>query len=372
MRMTFRATLVLCCAALASAASAALPSAYQFVDLTPPGYTDGVARSGNASVQVGHGSTPTGFSHPFLWRGSADSVVDLHPGGIYRASSATGISGDTQVGYALVTDHVWDTHAVMWHGSAASMVDLNPAGTSRSALWDIAGNEQVGHIWPADVPYAAIWHGSASGVINVNPAWAYESLINATDGTSQVGNAYTIEVDGTHAHAVRWQGSAASAVNLTPAGMWGSIGQDVAGSQQVGIVFPLPDSADVSHAALWSGDANSLVDLNPTGFAYSEAEAMNSSIQVGWARAANSAASPHHAIAWAGSAGAFIDLQQFVPSGFWQSEAWGVGEDGTILGRITDVQGHEHMGMWIPVPEPTGAIVIVLAGCVTLATRRRG
>jgi hypothetical protein len=58
-----------------------------------------------------------------IWRGTAPSWVDLHPGGFYPESAVTGVAGDVQAGWTGFMDV--RGRAGIWRGTAASWVDLH-------------------------------------------------------------------------------------------------------------------------------------------------------------------------------------------------------------------------------------------------------
>jgi len=93
---------------------------------------------------------PNGIAgqHALLWKGSAASVVDLHPSG-FVDSEAKGVSHRRQIGDGNGEDgHV---HALLWSGSAASVVDLNvflPAGLTEAIATGIdAEGRHRGPCW---------------------------------------------------------------------------------------------------------------------------------------------------------------------------------------------------------------------------------
>src|SRR6516164_4460025 len=90
-------------------------------------------------VQVGYGyaSQPTYRQqyHALLWRGSAGSLVDLHPAG-YNGSIAYAADGNVQAGSAWTSGI--GSHATIWSGSASSVVDLNPPGTTGSEAYAVS------------------------------------------------------------------------------------------------------------------------------------------------------------------------------------------------------------------------------------------
>jgi hypothetical protein len=105
-------------------------SASSVVDLHPAGFnfdsesiaTNGARQVGKAMYWVPDGAFRRYFTHAMLWSGSAESAIDLHPGGVYTSSRALGISDEFQVGYASLPG---SDHAMLWSGSAASAFDLH-------------------------------------------------------------------------------------------------------------------------------------------------------------------------------------------------------------------------------------------------------
>jgi hypothetical protein len=154
-------------------------SADSVVDLHPRGFTSSTASGTSGGEQVGSGalSGTSGPSHALLWHGSADSVVDLHPRG-FISSDALGTSGGEQVGRGIPLGGSLDTdnspgtyHALLWRGSAASVVDLHPHGFTSSFASGVSGGEQVGWGYgPATGGnrHALLWRGSASSVMDLH------------------------------------------------------------------------------------------------------------------------------------------------------------------------------------------------------------
>jgi hypothetical protein len=125
--------------------------------------TDGVS-------QVGYGINGP-YLHATLWKGSADSVVDLNPNGFDR-SIAMGVDGQFQVGSGRLISNPHETHALMWTGSSSNFVDLNPAGFLFSAAEAVYGNMQVG--FGNELPggrftdRALLWYGTAESVVDLH------------------------------------------------------------------------------------------------------------------------------------------------------------------------------------------------------------
>jgi hypothetical protein len=70
-----------------------------------------------------------------------------------------------------------------------------------------------------------------------------------------------------------------------------------------------------------------VVDLNPAGFSSSFTTGTNGQKQVGYGWVS---ADHRHALVWSGSADSVIDLHQFLPSGYYDSRAHGIDEQGYI------------------------------------------
>ena len=112
----------------------ALTQPQTWINLTPPGAAYSRVRAARGGVQVGKAQSPTrGSDTASLWRGSADSWVDLGallPG----RSNAQATDGVWQVGN-------WAGSAVVWRGTAASWQSLNefsPPGLPQEMTWSTA------------------------------------------------------------------------------------------------------------------------------------------------------------------------------------------------------------------------------------------
>ena len=236
------------------------------------------------------------------------TVVSLNPSGA-EDSSADGVSGGQQVGYAYIGG---PNHAGLWSGTAVSWVDLNPAGATWSAAYGVSGGQQVGYAYIGGNSHAGLWSGTAASWVDLNPAGAAYSGAYGVSGGQQAGVARF----GGNPHAGLWSGTAASWVDLNPAGATYSYATGVSGGQQVGVAR----FGGNSHAGLWSGTAASWVDLNPAGVAESEADGVSGGYQVGYAHFENN--DSYHASLWSGTAASWVDLHALLPSGVYsESEA---------------------------------------------------
>jgi hypothetical protein len=280
-----------------------------------------------------HGLSTGRGVHALLWSGTAASAVDLNPtnlnGIVYSSASAT--NGTQQVGEGS-DEYLSVTHALLWSGTAASAVDLNPNGFS------------------------------FSDAVGISPS-----------GNQQVGSA---EIGSTGYQAMLWSGTAASAVDLNPTNFIGnnaSFALGTSGTQQVGYIFGTGTAGD-AHALLWSGTAASVVDLNPAslGITSSIAWGTNGTEQVGDGVGGDY----RQAMLWIGTAASAVDLGALLPStGQWtNSEAFSVDSSGNVYGiangTFDNVNGSFAVE-WSPVPEPTTASVLLIAGAGMLMHRRR-
>lgn len=93
-------------------------SATTFVDLHPPGTSRSAIAGAGGGQQVGTAHTGD-IAHAGLWSDSVASFVDLNPDGA-SSSQASDCAGGLQVGSAF-------GHAALWRGSADSYLDLHTA-----------------------------------------------------------------------------------------------------------------------------------------------------------------------------------------------------------------------------------------------------
>lgn len=288
------------------------------VDLHPAGFRTSAALDSDGQRQVGHGSGPsTGYyRHALLWNGSAGDRVDLHPAGQWNDSSAVATAGDQQVGninYYFYTSYerIIVEHAALWRGSAASVVDLHPtdSGCQRSYAVDTDGSRQVGHAYcpavPNTAPYQALlWSGTAGSAVVLHPTGYTHSFAEGIHGGEQVGYAFNYLGDG-YSRALLWRGTAASVVELHPDGYLGSAARATNGIHQVGSGA---DAASYqSHALRWSGTAGSVLDLHaflPTEFSQGSSEANDIDAAGNIIGVAQRPDGSHQAVLWRPVAGA--------------------------------------------------------------------
>jgi hypothetical protein len=302
----------------------------------PSGTVDSAACGINDSNAVGYASGSNGC-YALLWRFTVAETA-LTPGG--GETEACACARDTQVGYLVNGDYSFE--AVLWHDTPASMVDLNPLGALSSGAWGLSesGTYQVGRVeanFGGQITnHAFLWNGSPTSCVDLDPPGADYSVACAvtegrgsSDGMCVVGEA---EASGTNnAHATVWYPSKNRSVDLDPiwSGGW-SRATTVSGPYQAGWVTV----SDDIRAVLWTGSSASCVDLTPSGWSGAEVLGMNHSgrnyFEVGEAHDASW--NTEHAILWTGTASSAVDLQQYLPSGYVSSCAYGVDASGNVAG----------------------------------------
>ena len=313
------------------------------IDLHPSGFSSSQALGTSGGDQVGYACrSDSGGCHALLWRGSAASLVDLHPSGFIE-SRATATSDGQQVGAGLPAGSKVPGpgvevpyHALLWRGTANSVVDLHPKGFFMTYAQGISGGQQVGyggHANPANDSsvdrHAMLWSGSATSVVDLNGDYTGSSEAWGVSGGSQVGSGTVPEGTFGRVHALMWHGTAASVVDLHPSGFFSSQALAISGNQQVGYgresgfcIGPPPD-----FALVWRSSPGNIVTLIG-GLNQTRAAATSGGEQVG-----NDGGWPNrHAMLWRGSADSRVDLHAFLPSGFVSSTATGISSSGDIVG----------------------------------------
>ncbi|HRQ71763.1 MAG TPA: hypothetical protein PLU35_01910 [Phycisphaerales bacterium] len=189
-------------------------STFDLTLLLPPDWLDGWVYGASGGSQVGM-VYKQNASAPALWFGSAESFVDLSPGGAYYGGSSWDIEGSQQVGGI---GFAGNTRAALWFdGDPDTFVDLHPAG----ALWSEAlatdGVWQAGRVrltgW-SEFPTAAQWKGSPNSFVNMHPPVANDSQINGMAPGVQVGKAL---IEGIlRDHAILWHDTPESWIDMHP------------------------------------------------------------------------------------------------------------------------------------------------------------
>lgn len=350
---------------------------WQVINLHPdlPEAIGSWAAGVSAGRQVGWIDRPDGYRHAYLWNGSAESWVDLHPS--WAAESfAQGIAGGQQVGSVRFVVEgpqgpEQHEHAGIWSGTAESWVSLNPPlipAPWRSVAYSTDGVQQGGFV-ELDWDHASIWNGSAETWTDLHPPGASRSAVFGVYDGRQVGFA-TIDA----IHAALWSGTVESYVDLNPPAAVRSWGYGIWGNEQVGMATVL-DLPELVHASLWRGTADSWVDLHPenlypTGWSY--ARGVCRGWQVGWLSPDGPTAPPRASL-WHGSAGSYVDLHALLPDGYDASQAWGIdvaGDEIWVVGYAHNaVAGRDEAVMWY-LPEP-GTLSLLALGGLTVALAGR-
>jgi hypothetical protein len=338
--------------AILALAAPAFAVKYSVTMLQPTGYTYSAGTAAITGNQVGYGSASGNPNHALLWSGTAASAIDLTPAG-YSESLANAIVATggvpREAGEGTLVSGT-PPHALLWNGTAASAIDLNPVGFDTSTVYGISTTNQVGSGFSTPFTnastHALLWSGTAASVVDLNPTGFVSSRALGTSGLIQIGQATNAA---NQTHAMLWASTKASAIDLEPAGYGNTFGTAIAGNNQVGY-GSLSGSGNV-HGLLWHGSAASVVDLNPTGFTNSYINAVNGNTEVGSGSFVDT--TPHtHALLWTGTAASALDLQQFVTaelgSNFIGSEADGIADNGTIVGRVTDASFVSYAVIWKP------------------------
>lgn len=346
----------------------AVAQAYRVIDLHPvSGFNDSYGYAvdrGNVVGYARHDEDLPAFlepRHAFLWDHSTSTSVNLHPEDLSN-TMVFGVREDVQVGWGRGTGEGDDWQAMFWRGTASSATKIHPAGFTRSQARSVRGNQAVGTASGANsnITEAMLWDLSSGEVTNLHPTGFSSSSAAAITGAYQVGWGTERLTGGVH--ALLWRGTAENLIDLHPPefGTNPTWAYGAGGDQQVGRVV-LADG--VSHALLWAGTATSVIDLNGPGFASSVAYGTNGRQQVGGAAVAGTS----HPIVWNSSASDYVLLDAFLPAGFRSASALDIDEDGNIAGYAVSADGSRHAILWVPVPEPTAVLGILV---VSLQMRR--
>jgi hypothetical protein len=385
MRSRARAAVVLSlCAGWSFFGPAALadPPAYKPIDLytmnPPDGLTFPSVSSFNATsagAVVGFGTVTPGKSQAILW--SADGAVhNLNPTNLagFDVSIARAVAGGQQVGYGGgpatgLNSTNSNYHALLWRGTADSALDLHPtnlAGFNDSGAFGTNGVNQVGYgTASADAKqHALLWGGSANSAVDLQPTkftGYFASDAYGVSGDQQVGvmSGRTGNVP-TPPHAVLWTGSADSAVDLQPTNLRdfnvGTAAYGIGGGQQVGYGSYSAGNS-ITDALLWNGTADSAVDLSPAGSTLTIAYATNGRQQAGYMGVIQNSFTIPHAMVWQGTAASAFDLQTTLASNFRSSTAYSVSPAGDVFGVAGDGSGNYHAMEWVAPPHSASATV---------------
>jgi hypothetical protein len=183
-------------------------------DLHPVGWQKSSALACDGGQQVGFGYKKFAKdpSRALLWTGSSESVVVLTGPDADVSSVAKGVSGGVQVGTVATNSRF--QRACLWRGAAESFLDLHPPKLMGSDAVGVGDGQQVGHVWGDTMQQrAALWSGSPESYVDLAPNGFARSTAWRCARGFQVGWAETKET-GMSAHAMLWGGSANDFIDL--------------------------------------------------------------------------------------------------------------------------------------------------------------
>ncbi|HRQ73693.1 MAG TPA: PEP-CTERM sorting domain-containing protein [Phycisphaerales bacterium] len=351
--------------ALVVGSAAAAQYQWQAVPLHPPGAYQSEARAASGARQGGVVTLPGLGERAVIWEGSADNWTDLTP---TRAvlGLINGMDASSQVGQVSPTYGTF--HAALWRGTAESAVNLHPGvGYHGSDALAVVGDMQVGRAKHSQTgrQHAALWRGTAASFVDLHPAGAEQSHALATDGVLQGG--WATLPGGAVAEAVIWAGSAESVVDLTPPGVFEAKVFGMAPGVQVGLVR---HAGENPRAALWRGSKESFVDFSPPGSIASDMYDTTGTVHAGSA----SFGGLVQAGVWlSDDPASFVNLHALLPPQFFGSSATGVYQDGDTL-YVTGfaTRGPSEAWLWIgTIPAPGTAWALLVGVGITSNRRRR-
>ncbi|GIK18794.1 MAG: hypothetical protein AMXMBFR77_03370 [Phycisphaerales bacterium] len=180
--------------------------------LLPDGAVDGWVYGASDGLQVGH--VLFASTRPALWLGTAESYIDLFPGGNYTSGVLEDVSGNQIAGRVGVGGN---SHAGLWVlDEPVVFVDLHPAGALRSSALATDGVKQggVARLSGSNVSTAAMWHGSPGSFVNMHPPVARDSAIWGMAPGVQVGKALIEDI--LRDHAILWHDTPESWIDMHP------------------------------------------------------------------------------------------------------------------------------------------------------------
>ncbi|MFI4881959.1 MAG: hypothetical protein ACIAQU_05175, partial [Phycisphaerales bacterium JB064] len=238
------------------------------VDLTPAGAVRANATSVAGAKVGGNYSIDGSTFRAALLAGVPVSELDLHPAEA-ESSTIAGMDEDTQAGSVYLPGMFPDSQACLWRGSADTYVNLAPAGSDTSSAYDAHGDIQVGRAAFGGVDLPVIWMGTAESWSSLLPAGGTSGIVWGVHGDGQAGQ---VKVDGVD-RASLWQCSPGSWMDLHPDAAGGSVAFALTDGWQVGEARIAGDP----HASVWRGTADSWEDLHdtlPIEFRFSRAQSV--------------------------------------------------------------------------------------------------
>ena len=150
------------------------------VRLRSPGYTGAEVWDTDGGKQVGY-ARAGGRQHAVMWSGPGGPIVDLDRPDLFLSTICFGTDGVSQVGSGAPLENT--PHAVLWRGTAESSVDLHPTGNSEA--YDVWGKYQVGQI---NLNTPVIWSGTPESMrLLPLPRGRLLGSVHAIHGTQVVG-----------------------------------------------------------------------------------------------------------------------------------------------------------------------------------------
>ncbi len=338
--------------AILALAAPAFAVKYSVTILQPTGYTYSAGTAAITGNQVGYGSASGNPNHALLWSGTAASAIDLTPAG-YSESLANAIVATggvpREAGEGTLASGA-QPHALLWNGTAASAIDLNPVGFDTSTAYGISTTNQVGS--GSSTPFtngsthALLWSGTAASVVDLNPTGFTSSRALGTSASFKSGKPRTPPIKRTPCSGLVRR--PAPSISNPPATAIRSAPQSPATIRSATAA-----SAEAATFTAYCGTApppassTSIPPASPTPTSTPSTETPKS------APARLSTPRPHtHALLWSGTAASALDLQQFITaelgSNFTGSEADGIADNGTIVGRVTDASFNSYAVIWKP------------------------
>jgi hypothetical protein len=185
------------------------------VELHPSSWQKSVAMACGDGQQIGYGyeNFAKNPSKALLWSGTSESLVILTGPDPDRDAMGHAVAGGIQVGYVGGSGR---QRACLWRGSADSYVELHPesSGIGGSEAWGIGDDQQVGLLWTDDgLSRAALWSGSAGSYVNLAPAGFARSRATRCARGFQIGW-ISAEGRGMLLRAVLWNGAADDYIDL--------------------------------------------------------------------------------------------------------------------------------------------------------------